>query len=115
MKKFILYLTIIFLSSISKSYASAGWSGNAKITSFYLLNEGRAIVKLSNFSNTPNCLVNYGGDVTLNPTTNKIWFSVLWSSFLANKKVNIYVTGTCTDIWSGTSYAEIGHVRVYQD
>ena len=110
----IIFLVFSFLLPGAVS-ASAGWSGNATITSFYTLSETQAIVKLSNFSNPHGCLVNFGGDIVLNPTTQKAWFSMLWSAFLAGKTVNVYVSPNCTTIWSGTSYAHIGHVRVFAD
>ena len=94
------------------SYAAAGWSGKATITSIYAMNENAAIVKLSNFSNPHGCKVNPSGDIFLNPSAQKTWFNLLLSAYMAGKSVDIYVTANCIPYWAGTDFAEIGHVRV---
>lgn len=93
------------------SHAGAGWSGDATVTGIYTLSETMAIVKLSSFTNPDNCLTDEAGDVFINPTTQKTWFAVLLSAYMASKRVNLYVAG-CRPIWANTSYAEVGHVRL---
>jgi len=109
MKK-IMYL-FCFLFVVNPVHA-AGWSGDATVTGIYTLHENSAIVKLSTFSYPHNCLTNNDGDVFINPTTQKTWFTVLLSAYMANKTVSIYVTDNCIPIWAETSYAEVGHVRL---
>ncbi len=112
MKKIFDILVILVLLSFANSSLSAGWSGNATVTGIYVLNENRVLIKLSSFSNPDNCQTNEQGDVVLNPTTQKAWFTVLLSAYMAKKTVDIYVTSNCTPIWGNTSYADIGHVRL---
>ncbi len=112
MKK-LLGLTLLGLVCISGNInAAQGWSGIVTVTGIYTLGETRAIIKLSNFTNPNNCLTNTDGDVFLNPTTNKSWYTVLLSAYMSKSSVNIYVSASCTPIWTGTSYGDIGHVRL---
>ncbi len=112
--KFLKYLVLVsFFSLVSaSSYAEAGWSGKATITSIYAMNENAAIVKLSNFSNPHACKTQDGGDIFINPNTQKTWFTLLLSAYMAGKSVDIWVTANCIPYWAGTDFAEIGHVRV---
>lgn len=118
-KAFIMNLvtkTMIVMISILMSFhtfATSGWSGKSKITSLYVLDETTALAKLENFSNPSGCKVNRSGDVILNPITQKTWFTVLLSAYMAGKEVDIYVNGSCGKThWAELSYAEIGHVRL---
>ena len=108
-----IFFTNLFLMP-KFALANAGWSGNAKIISMYTLNENMAILKLSTFSNPHSCLTGSQGDVFLNPSANKSWYSLLMAAFMANKTVDIYVKDSCTNIWS-LSFADVYHVRVFQE
>lgn len=110
MKKIIFLLLCSFIST--NACAAAGWSGVTKVESIYTLSEGTALIKLSSFNNPNNCAVNSSGDIRINPTTQKTWFAVLLAAYMGDKPVNIYVTAACTEVWSGTSYASVGHVRL---
>ncbi|KZZ49256.1 hypothetical protein A3759_17525 [Thalassolituus sp. HI0120] len=92
----------------------AGWSGRATISKFYALNENQVIIKLSDFKNPGKCNVTESGDVIVSPNTEKTWFTILLSAFMSGKEVNIYVSNNCTPYWSGTDFAKIGHVVVFQ-
>lgn len=103
---------VVLINLTGKSFAGAGWSGSATITSIYSLNENIALIKLSNFTNPHGCSVDSQGDIVINPTTQKVWFTMLYSAYMANKNVNIYVTPNCTAQWAST-YASAGHVRLF--
>ena len=93
-------------------FAGAGWSGEAKITGIYALDENRVLIKLSRFNNPGGCAVNASGDVIINSTTHKNWFSMALSAYAASKPVNLYVIDSCTKVWANTSYAKVGHFRL---
>jgi len=114
MKYFLSVIIVAVLSgiSISSFAANAGWSGEATIQSFYALNDDAVLIKLSSFNNPGGCSTNSSGDIIVNPNTEKTWFTLLLSAYMAGKTVNIYVVNACTPYWAGTDYAEIGHVRV---
>jgi len=107
-----LLLGILSLFSSRVAIAAPGWSGDVRVTGIYTLDEGRAIVKLSSFPNPNGCLTNADGDLFLNPTAQKTWFTMLLTAYTAKQTVNIYVFPSCTSVWAGTSYADIGHVRL---
>lgn len=112
MKYSLRLLIIIFAFSSSNTIAGAGWSGEATIKGIYVLNEETALIKLSNSTNPHNCDTNGSGDAYVNPTTQKTWFTSLLSAYMAGKTVDLYYTPSCKGQWSGTSYSEIGHVRL---
>jgi hypothetical protein len=91
---------------------AAGWSGSAEVTGIYTLNESTALIKLSTFSNPNNCLINSGGDVRINPSVDKNWMSMFLAAYMSGKPVNVYVSAACTGVWTGTSFATVGHVRL---
>lgn len=104
---------ILMLSSAKSFAASAGWSGKADVTGIYVLNENIALIKLSTFTNPGECAVDSNGDVILNPTTQKVWFTALLSAYMSGKTVNIYVGSGCKQThWPSPSYGTIGHVRL---
>jgi len=101
------------LSSISVAGGWAATEGNSvKVTGIYTLSETRAIVKLSSFAYAHGCKTNSNGDVFLDPSLNKSWYSALLTAYVSGKPVNVYVGDLCVPIWAGTSYASIGHVRL---
>lgn len=112
--KYLIKITMVlfFIVAQNYSYAVAGWSGLATVKGIYTLDENRALIKLSNFTNPHGCKINESGDVIVNPTTQKTWFSVLLTAYMGKKTVNIYVNSACTEVWAETSYATIGHVRL---
>lgn len=110
-----IWISLIMVAAFfaGRTHAS-GWSQFVDVTSIYLLDGNRAIVKLSNFDNSDNCQVDSSGDVFFNPSSEsgKIWYSALLSAYASKSKVSIYHDGTCVPIWAGTSYSNIVHVRL---
>ncbi|BCL72178.1 hypothetical protein VINI7043_26615 [Vibrio nigripulchritudo ATCC 27043] len=94
------------------SFAAAGWSGKATITGIYALDGDKVLIKLSSFNNPGGCAVNSSGDVMINSTTHKNWFSMALSAYAASKPVDFYVVDSCTKVWANTSYANVGHMRL---
>lgn len=92
--------------------AGAGWSGTATITGIYALDEDRVLIKLSSFSNPASCAVNSSGDVIINSSTHKNWFSMALAAYAASKPVEFYVRHTCSIVWANTSFANVGHMRL---
>ncbi|WP_435276379.1 hypothetical protein ACMAZF_05115 [Psychrobium sp. nBUS_13] len=85
--------TLVGLTCLALSFnafSAAGWSGKSNITGIYVLNESTALIKLQRFSNPHNCNVNSSGDVILNPLTQKTWFTVFLSAYMAGKEVDVY-------------------------
>ena len=110
MKKIaIVVLGIVMTFNVS---AGAGWSGKTTITGIYALDGERVLIKLSSFSNPGDCATNDNGDVIINSNTHKNWFAMALSAYAASKPVDFYVGASCTDIWAGTSYASVGHMRL---
>jgi hypothetical protein len=107
-----LLLMVALIITTFQCHAGAGWSGKATVSSIYAMNENAAIVKLSNFSNPQGCNIQASGDVFINPTTQKTWFTLLLSAYMAGKSVDIYVTASCQSYWANTDFAVIGHVRL---
>lgn len=107
------FFTLTFLILISSnSYSVPGWSGIAKVTSIYHVNESQVVVKLSNFSNPHNCAITGDGDIILDPTNQTSMFSMLLSAYMGARDVQIYVDTICTSIWTGTSFAKAAHARL---
>lgn len=92
--------------------STAGWYHDASVNEVYILDKNRALVKLSTASTNNRCDINGSGDVFFNPSANPEWYSALLAAYMSGKSVSIYYTATCTGVWSGTSYANIGHVRL---
>ncbi|EGU57980.1 hypothetical protein VINI7043_12471 [Vibrio nigripulchritudo ATCC 27043] len=104
---------LICLVTSFSAISAAGWSGTSKINGIYVLNETTALIKLQSFSNPHNCNIDSNGDVILNPVTQKTWFTVFLSAYMAGKPVNVYVVPSCGKThWVGPSYGNIGHVRM---
>jgi len=103
-------ITLLLLNTHS---FAAGWYHNTKITSVYLLDSNRAIVKLSTVSGGNKCSLNDSGDVFFIPSSNQEWYSALLAAYMSEKNVSIYYTDDCIAVWAGTSYANIGHVRLH--
>lgn len=110
------YLKISILSLILFSAtaftSTAGWYHNVGVSEIYLLDKNRALVKLSKASGENRCDINGSGDVFFSPSANPEWYSALLAAYMSGKNVSIYYSATCTGIWSGTSYANVGHVRL---
>lgn len=87
------------------------------VVSIFSVDDKRALVSLSSFSNPGGCLVNVGpsnsGHAILDPSVNKEMFSMLLTAFVAGKEVDLYVRDNCIPIWSDSSFAEIAHVRIH--
>lgn len=112
------FLSVLILGLFISVNSSAGWSGKVKITSVFIYNDATALITLSNFNNPYNCDVNKGsvpdaGHVIFDPSKNKSLYSLILTSYASGKDVNIYVSGGCTPIWAGSSYANLVHVRSY--
>ena len=105
-------VSIFVLSYSANSYSEAGWSGEATVVGIYSVDENRSLIKLSNFANPHNCSIISGGDVIVNPTTQKSAFSMFLSAYMSGKPVNVYVKANCTTIWPNTSFADLHHVRL---
>jgi hypothetical protein len=114
MKNFLSLIIIAFLGTLSlNSFAgNAGWSGEATITSIYALHDDAVLIKLSSFKNPGGCSTNSSGHIMVSPNSEKTWFTLLLSAYMAGKTVDIYVTSDCTPYWANTGFAEIGHVVV---
>lgn len=110
-KKISSLIAALLITTSANSYAT-GWSGEATVVQIYLLYPTQALIKLSNFNNPTNCLVNSEGHLFFNPTTHKEFLSLFMTAYAAKTKVNIYVTDQCVPLWAGTSYAEVGHVKL---
>ena len=114
-----LIITMMTLTSllISKNALAdvtpkAGWSGVSTITGIYAIDAERVLIKLSNFANPGNCAVNNSGDVIINSVTHRNWFAMALSAYTASKPVDFYLSSSCTPLWSGTSFANVGHMRL---
>lgn len=95
--------TVIFsmFCLISAYGNAAGWSGEARVVQLYAITPDLMLVKLENFSNPDKCQTNDAADVIFNAKVSQPWFAMLLSAYMAGKKVNIYVNGTCTPWWAG--------------
>ena len=109
---FKLVVGITFILFSVGVHSAAGWSGKTKVEGVYILNENTALIKLDSFSNPHQCDTNESGDIRINPSKDKAWFSVLLSAYMADKTVNIYVSGSCTQVRANTSYATVSHIRL---
>ncbi|TQV80305.1 hypothetical protein FLL46_26400 [Aliikangiella coralliicola] len=103
---------VCFFSFSGKVGAASDWTGEVTVKSIYTLNETRALIELSSFNNPGNCKVNSSGHIILDPSTHKTWFSMFLTAYAAKKPLNVYVAEACTEVWPGTSYGNIGHVRL---
>ncbi|PKF76444.1 hypothetical protein CW749_26980 [Vibrio sp. vnigr-6D03] len=116
MKKSIFFIVLILISqSVS---AAAGWTGKVKVTGIFTLTETQTLVRFSSFNNPGKCSVNGGhlpdaGHVVFDSSKEKSWFSLFLTASASQKDVDVYVVDKCTPIWAGSSYAQVGHVRIY--
>lgn len=110
-KKLSPLIAALLMVTSANSFAN-GWTGEANVVGIYAMSETQAIIKLSAFNNLHNCQVNEAGQVVINPSTNKVWFSMLLAAYASKQKVDIFISSNCIPIWNNTSYAEVIHVRL---
>lgn len=119
MKKLIVMVVGCFLSCVVVATPSAGWTEKTKIVGVFEIDENRMLVRFDSYNNLSECSVDGGhlpdaGHVIFDPTTEKAKLSLLLAAFAAGIEVKAYVSSSCTPIWSGSSYGELGHVRLYK-
>jgi hypothetical protein len=94
--------------------ANSGWSGKAKITSLYAVSDTQVLIKLTSFANPMACAVTKDGDIVVNPTTQKTWYSLVLAAHMAGRDINVYIHGDCQGVhWVGPSFGQIGHLVVH--
>lgn len=103
-------VAILFLIFRSLQASAAGWSGEARVTQLYAITPDLVLVKLESFTNPDRCATTNDADIIFNAKLNQPWFAMLLAAYMSGKKVSIYVNGTCTPWWTGTSFSEAGHV-----
>ena len=72
--------------------------------------EEEALIKLSSSNNPHGCKTDYRGSAIINPKTQPAWYSALLAAYIGGKPVNLWLTTTCQEVWSGVSYPKVGHV-----
>lgn len=115
MKKVFLLCILIFSQYAS---AGAGWTGKVKVIGIFVLSDTQALVRFSSFNNPGHCNVDGGhlpdaGHVVFDPSQYKDWLSLFLTASATQKDVSVFVIDECTPIWAGSSYAKVGHVRLY--
>lgn len=109
-----LILCLILTLSFTVTAAGSGSSGRSKIESLYAVNDNQVIIKLTHFNNATGCNPNSAGQVLVNPNTQKTFYTLILSAFMAGKEVDFYLYGDCkTTHWVGPSFAGFGHVKVF--
>ncbi|ACA85756.1 hypothetical protein [Shewanella woodyi] len=108
------FLLLISFTPFDVMSEGSGWSGKSKIEQLYAVNSSQVIVKLSNFTNATGCNPNTAGHVLVDTNSQKTFYTLILSAFMAGKEVNFYLYGECkTTHWVGPSFAGFGHVIVY--
>ncbi len=107
----VLVTTLLFFC-FSVGVIAGGWSTPTKVSFILAVDGNRVLVKLDKFTNPDGCKIDSRGDLYLDADTHKIWLSLLLSAQMSEKYVDIYSSASCTAVWSGTSYSDIGHVKL---